>query len=44
VDGERGRPPGRLHVLLRPDRRTCLYLRDVTDDASAALVDAVLGR
>lgn len=39
-----GRPAGRLHVLLRPDHRTCLYPRDVIDDAYPALLDAVLGR
>src|SRR5689334_340741 len=35
-------PVGRLRVLLRPDRRMCLYLRGVADDAYAPLVDAVL--
>ena len=38
-----GHPVGRLRVLTRPDRRTCLYLRDVADEAYAPLVDAVLG-
>lgn len=38
------RPAGRLHVLVRPDRRTALYLRDVADDAYAPLVDAALVR
>jgi GNAT superfamily N-acetyltransferase len=33
---------GRLRVLVRPDRRTSLYLRDVADDAYAPLLDAVL--
>jgi ribosomal protein S18 acetylase RimI-like enzyme len=30
-------------VLTRPDGRTCLYLRDVADEAYAPLIDAVLG-
>jgi ribosomal protein S18 acetylase RimI-like enzyme len=35
-------PAGRLRVLVRPDDRTCLYPRDVTDDAYAPLIDTVL--
>lgn len=35
-------PAGRLQVLVRPDRRTTLYLREVADDAYAPLVDAAL--
>jgi hypothetical protein len=36
------RPAGHVRVLVRPDRRTSLYPRAVTDDACAPLVDAVL--
>ncbi|GAA0907933.1 GNAT family N-acetyltransferase [Virgisporangium aurantiacum] len=37
-----GQPVGRLRVLVRPDGRTCLYLREVADDAYAPLVDSAL--